>query len=106
MNLVKEDLGDVFQPRSEEEQIKIREPYMVKDPKDLKVFDKSKPNHLMQRYTILDYGDGEWRDQWEYLGWDTNERQHAFKFNENIDIRIMITFVPDEDITTHVMEDI
>lgn len=106
MDLVKEDLGDVFQPRSEEEQAKIREPHMVKDSKNLKVFDRSKPNHLMQRYTILDDGDGEWRDEWEYLGFDTISEMHAFRYDENYHKRINITFVDNKDIPTHVMEDI
>lgn len=101
--LVSEALGDVLKPHSEEELDIRRQEFLVKDPKDLQVY--SAPHGNTQTYSLLDDGDGEWREDWQYLGFDNNERSYAFMYDEGYDNKINIFFISEENITTNVMED-
>ncbi len=102
MNLVKEALGDVFQPHSHEELEERRVPYMIKSEDELIVYNKNGNKTL---YTLLDDGDGEWRDGWEYLGKEVDTGDYIFKYDEFRET-IRLWYISEGDLTTNVMNDI
>ena len=59
---------------------------------------------LNKLYQVYDPGMDEWNDEYEYLGFDINSREHMFRAYDSPGGHFLFVGIPQSDIKNHVKE--
>ena len=74
----------------------------LKENQEAPKFDKS-DLQLGKNYSVLDNGMDEWVEDYEYLGFDVNTREHVFRMFDGHEFRFVM--IPDSELATDVKEE-
>ena len=74
----------------------------LKENQETSKFNKS-DLQLGKNYSILDNGMDEWVEDYEYLGFDVNTREHVFRLFDVNEFRFVM--IPDSELATDVKEE-